>query len=78
MISSYYPYNIHLYIYIYKSSVSLCIILKHQNYLTDYVSLWINLFVTFTGEFVAYSVLNIFSQNVCKILPILSRDMLQL
>ncbi len=46
--------------------------LKNQNYLTDYVRLWINLFVTFTGRFVAYPVFNMFAQYVRKILPILS------
>ncbi len=37
---------------------------KNQNYFTDYIHLWINLFVTFMGRFLVYPVFNIFAQNV--------------
>ncbi len=52
-------------IYIYKNPEFLCVLLKkNQNYLTNYVRLWINLFFTFTGRFVAYSVFKILAQYV--------------
>ncbi len=58
-------------LYIYINPVFLCIIKNNQNYLTDYVCLWINFFITFTGRYV-------YSHNMSeKKLPILSPDMLQ-
>ncbi len=51
---------------IYKNPVFFCcVIWKKRNHLTSYIRLWINLFITFTGRFVAIQCL-IYSDNMSE------------
>ncbi len=49
-----------------KFDVCLCVILKNRNHSTDYVHLWISLFVTFTDRFEGIKCL-IYSHNMPEI-----------